>query len=482
MTASVAPRFARNSMLLSLAAMASFAFRFLRNIALAHLLTQADYGTCILLSAAIMSIQLLSDLGFDRLLIQDRSVDNHVLQSTLTTLSVGRAALSALLLFGSAPLVASALGIPAAQSAFRLLSVTALLQGFFHLDSKRLQRDHRFIPDIIVTTGGDAVEFTVAVIAAYIFRSYAVLPVVFICGALTGVALSHWVAERRYALGWDRAVALRALTFGYPLVLSGLIVLLASQADRMIIGAAVGLTSVAIYGAAMTIVSTPGVLVGRVGLSVSLPTLTEVAESADMLARRFRRVGVIATAICVAIFVPLMLIGGPVIVLVFGARYAPPPNLIWIIALGQAAALLRMLPNVTALALGDTLNLVVSNVPRVLGIVLAVIVLKFKGGVIEIAACFAIGEWAALLSALVHLAFRRRYLARGFEALMLGTAATLAVGALVAHAAVLRLPLGILASVVIVAAFAAVAWGLSPDARSVADLAMRQLLSRWRRT
>ncbi|HXC56167.1 MAG TPA: oligosaccharide flippase family protein [Rhizomicrobium sp.] len=475
MTQTVAQRFARNSALLSSAAVASFAFRFLRNIALAHLLSQADYGKCVLLSAVMASVQLLSDLGLDRMLIQNRSTDNELLQATLTALSLARAILSGLLLFALAPLLSSALGMPDALPAFRYLSLTSMLQGLFHLDSKRLQREHRFIPDIIVSVGGDAVEFSVAIAAAYIFRTYAILPAVFLCGALTGVLLSHWVAERRFAIGLNRQVAVQALQFGYPLMLSGLIVLLASQADRMVVGAAVGLQSVAIYGAAMTIISTPGILIGRVGLSISMPFLTEAAENPELFSRRFRSIGVMAVMAAVSIFVPLMLTGTKVIALVFGARYAPPTDLVWIIAMGQTGTLLRVWPNVAALALGDTRNLAISNIPRLIGIVLAVVVTHFGADLVEIAGCFALAEVVALASALGHLHWRRPGTLRGLALFLALPCLFVALGVVAARLFAGDILKECAASFVLVTAFLGTSVSLSEDARGIAERVWRQM-------
>jgi PST family polysaccharide transporter len=475
MTQTVAQRFARNSALLSSAAVASFAFRFLRNIALAHLLSQVDYGKCVLLSAVMASVQLLSDLGFDRMLIQNRSTDNELLQATLATLSLARAILSGLLLFATAPLLSNALGMPDALPAFRYLSITSMLQGLFHLDSKRLQREHRFVPDIIVSVGGDAVEFSVAVVSAYIFRTYAVLPFVFLCGALTGVFLSHWVAERKFAFRLNKEVSLQAIRFGYPLMLSGLIVLLASQADRMVIGAAVGLPSVAIYGAAMTIISTPGILVGRVGLSISMPVLTEAAERPELFSRRFRSIGVMAAMAAVSISIPLMLTGTKIIALVFGPRYAPPTDLVWIIALGQTATLLRVWPNVAALALGDTRNLAISNIPRLIGIALAVMGTHFHAGLIEIAGCFALAEVVALASALGHLQWRRPGTLHGLAIFLTLPCLFVVLGAIAARIFADDILKECVASVVLVAAFLGASVSLSEDARGITERVWRQM-------
>ena len=120
----------------------------------------------------------------------------------------------------------------------------------------------------------------------------------------------------------------------------------------------------------MTVIATQSSFVSSVVISVLLLTVSDVSDEA-VLAKRFRHAGIVVTFVAGIIYMPLMFLGQPVMTRVFGPAYNPGLELIWVIGLGQAAALVRVWPNIGALALGDTKNLVVSNVPRAVGVVLS---------------------------------------------------------------------------------------------------------------
>lgn len=406
-------RVLKGSLVVTASSLVAFALRFSRNILLAHLLTKFDYGACVALTTVVTSAQLLTDFGFDKLLVQDRSTAVDALQPVLTTLTLIRASFGCLLLLALSKPLADLFGAPNATGAFGVLALAVFVQGFGHLDLVRAQRDHQFLPLAAQNLAIAVIDFATVLAWAYAFRGYFAIPVAFITSITAGVLVSQLLATSRFSLRWDKAIVKQAWRFGSPLVLSGIIILLASQADRLLVGASLGLSVLAVYGAAMTIIATPTSFVANVVITVLLPTLSEVALNEEAFTRRFRYIGILITFIAGIIFMPVMFLGKPAITRAFGHAYNPSLELIWIIGLGQAAALVRVWPNIGALALGETKNLIVSNIPRAVGVVLALIAVHLGFGLLGIAISFAIGEVASLVSALWHLRHRRPQLLLG---------------------------------------------------------------------
>jgi len=409
----VASRVLKGSIVVTASSMITFALRFARNIILAHLLTRFDYGACVALIAVVTSAQLLTDFGFDKLLVQERSLAIETLQPVLTALSVLRAGFGGLLLLVLSKPLAVMFGAPNAIGSFALLAVGVVLQGFSHLDLVRVQRSHQFAPLAWQNLVVSVVDFVVVLTWAYLFRGFLAVPIAFVASTVAGILVSQLLAEERFCLRWDTTVVRRAWTFGSPLVLSGIVILLASQADRLLVGASLGLPVLAVYGAAMTIIATPTSFVSNIVITVLLPTLSEVISNEAAFAKRFKYVGIVITFVAGIIFMPVMFLGKPVITRVFGPAYSPEFELIWVIVLGQAAALLRVWPNIGALALGDTRNLIVSNIPRAIGVVFALAAIHLGFGLMGIAVSFAFGEVISLASALWHLRHRRPHLLLG---------------------------------------------------------------------
>jgi O-antigen/teichoic acid export membrane protein len=408
-----ASRILKGSVVVTASSIIIFALRFARNIILAHILIKFDYGACVALTTVVTSAQLLTDFGFDKMLIQERSAPIDRLQPVLTALNIVRATFTGLLLLALARPLSDMFGAPNAMGAFALLALGVFLQGLFHLDLIRVQRDHQFAPIAYQNLTVALVDFVVVLVWAYLFHGYFAVPVAYMASTAGGLIVSQLLAERRLSVRWNADIVKRAWQFGSPLVLSGIIILLASQADRILVGASLGLPMLAVYGAAMTIIATPTSFVSNVAITVLLPALSEAASDDVQFTQRFRYVGIIVTFIAGMIFMPVMFLGKPVIARAFGVAYSPSLELVWIIGLGQAAALVRVWPNLGALALGETKNLIVSNIPRAIGVAIALLATHLNLGLLGIAVSFAFGEVVSLVSALWHLRHRRPQLLLG---------------------------------------------------------------------
>jgi O-antigen/teichoic acid export membrane protein len=472
----IASRVLKGSIVVTASSLIVFALRFFRNIILAHLLTKFDYGACVALTTVVTSAQLLTDFGFDKLLVQDRSVAVGALQPVLTSLTVLRAVFGALLLLALSKPLAILFGAPNVTGAFALLAIGVVVQGFAHLDIIRVQRLHQFLPFAWQNLGIAVMDFVAVLAWAYVFRSYFAVPIAFIASTAVGLVISQLLAHSKFSLRWDKAIVKQAWRFGSPLVLSGIVILLASQADRLLVGASLGLPVLAVYGAAMTIIATPTSFVSNVAITVLLPTLSEVASDEAAFTKRFRYIGIIIMLIAGIIFMPVMFLGKPAITRAFGASYDPDLELVWIIALGQVAALLRVWPNIGALALGETKNLIVSNIPRAIGIVLALLAIHFHFGLLGIAISFAIGEVTSLVSALWHLRHRRPQLFLGSFLLFSILYTGILLAAETSYRVEGHLVAGVAASFAFNCILGLVFVIMSAESRSVMKAAMRRLI------
>ncbi len=93
----------------------------------------------------------------------------------------------------------------------------------------------------------------------------------------------------------------------------------------------------------------------------------------------------------------MVLAGGPLVTLIFGAKYTDSGALTAWLGLAQALRLLRGIPTVGAMAKGDSQNLMFSNFLRLSGTALAFLLAMAGGSLATIASCAAIGEAAALV-------------------------------------------------------------------------------------
>ena len=194
---------------------------FLRNALLGHWLAKGDFGIAATLTLTLTLIEILSDLGADRLIVQDRDGEDERLMATAHVLLVARGLLLAIGLYAGAGAVAHFFGVPQAAWAFQAVALAPLLKGAMHLDLRRRQRRLDNRPYIAVEAVPQVLALAATPVALWLAPGYAAVVWLALGQAAAAVVLSHLLAERRYRLGVDREFALRLVSFGWPILLSG---------------------------------------------------------------------------------------------------------------------------------------------------------------------------------------------------------------------------------------------------------------------
>jgi len=405
-------RLLRGGMVLSGGSALSQVLSLVRNLIVARLVTPEDFGVAVTFAVTLSILEAAFAHGFEKLLIQDSEGEDETLQSMLQTILVGRGFLVAALIFFSASWIAHLFSIPDATFAYQLLALVPLIRGFAHLDVKRVQRELRFAPDLGVQLLSQLVGVVVAASYAWVSGNYWAMLWGILAQVTVQTVLTHVVAVRRFRLGWRQEYTRRVLGFSWPLMLNGLVLILSSQGDRLLVGARLSVADLAIYSAAAMLLTAGLMFLAKVAGELSLPWLSAVKHDKDRYLRRHSVVGAAVATASVAVFGPLAVIGMDITRLIFGARYGGPDALVAWLALAMGLRFFRVWPIVTAMSFGDTRNLMVSNLVRGLGVFGAYFLIISGAGLVGVAAAAAIAEGLATFVAF----FRLRRVARGMLA------------------------------------------------------------------
>ncbi len=381
---------------------------FVRNIIVARLISPENFGIAATFAITVSLLEMISDLAADKLLIQARDGDGDDLQATAQLWQFTRGVVSAALIAAMAWPMARLFKVPQAQWAFYWLALVPLLRGCVHLDIKRLQRHMRFGPQVLTEVGSQALITAAAWPLAFWLRDYAAMLWLLIAqtGALT--VLSHVLAERRYRWRYDREQASRLLSFGWPLLINGILMVAIFQGDRLVVGSMYSMRELGIYSAALTLAMAPSMLAGGIVTSILLPTLSAAQDDRPLFLRRY--------ALCVEL---LALLGGSLAIVflclgplllgkLFGQSYAAGGTWLVLLGIAQSARLLRLGPTAAALALGDTQNSMWANVWRLGGLAAALVLGLEHSALIWIPIASLAGELLGLGAALSRLARRHQ--------------------------------------------------------------------------
>jgi acetyltransferase-like isoleucine patch superfamily enzyme/O-antigen/teichoic acid export membrane protein len=383
------------------------AFRLVRNLIIARLLTKADYGIASTFALTVTMLEMITNLSVDRIIVQAEGGDAPIFQSTAHFLQAIRGLAMAAFLFVLAWPITRLFGIPEARWAFYWLAVIPLLKGFAHADVNRFEREMVMWPKV-ATEVVPQVLITLAAwpLAAWL-KDYSALLWLLIASTALSTAGTHVFAKRPYRMTFSASHIRDMLAFAWPLLLNGVLMFAILQGDRYIVGAAYSMEALAVYSVAVTLVMAFQGILYKTSNTLMLPVLAK----AQNCPHRFQALYELCSqtqAFSAALFAAILILIAPRMVpMLYGDKYADAGRIVAWFAAAQAFQLVRVGPALAAMAKGDTRCLLVSNILRSSSVVVALAAGLMHADLVWIAVAGVLGEFPAILIAVVWLSRRQ---------------------------------------------------------------------------
>ncbi len=433
------------------------AMAFVRNAMLGHMLAKGDFGIAAILTLLLQLLDSLTDLGVDRLIVQAKDGDDARFVATNHTALVMRGVLIGTLLFFTSGAIADFFAVPDAAAAIAAIALVPLLKGFQHLDARRAQRRLNSRPFVWIEVAPQAVALALTWPVVKYVPDFQAVVWLSLAQAVTALAVSHAVAERRYELAFDTAILKRLIDFGWPIWLSAFPLVAVYHGDRIVIGRLLGVEELAGYSAAFLLAMVPGLIAGKVGQSLMLPVFAAARDDAAKLKRQFAALSEV-TAVAAAIYLATaILAGGDLLRIAFGPNYAGLGAVMAWLAAMWAVRMLQAVPGMLLLAAGETKPFLIAGLIRSLALIPATGVALMGYGLEAVAAMGLLGEVASLAYVTVRMnaeapGLSRIFAQRALFLLPAGLVAGIALsvtsqgaGAILVHAVALTLVLGAIA-------------------------------------
>lgn len=393
------------TLLLSGGRLAERGLQFLRNMIVARLVSPEDFGIAALFVLTVNFLEMISNLAVDTLLIQSPDGDNPRFQQTSQFIVAVRGLGISLILFFFATPMAQLFNIPKASWAFRFLALVPFIRGLAHQDISRLQRSMNFRPLLLADISSQFVSVLLAWPIASRLGNYSALLYLLLLQNLTRVVFSHLFSERPYRWGWDPVYARAILSFGWPLLINGILFFLIMQGDRFVIGAADSLfsretyskTQLGYYSAAFLLAST--VIDGIVSIlsPVMLPLLSRVQDDNKIFQEKSRLCVSLSALIVCILGIYFIIAGGWLLIIVYGKQYEDGVSLMAWLGVSFSLRLFRISFSTIALSKGDSPIMTITNSFRVVSFLLAFLVAAYGLPIVWIAASALIGELLAII-------------------------------------------------------------------------------------
>ncbi|MEZ5898161.1 MAG: oligosaccharide flippase family protein [Hyphomicrobiaceae bacterium] len=376
---------------------------FARNAILGHTLSPRDFGIAASITLLLQLLEMLSDVGHDRLIVQAADGDRDDFVATTHAILLARGMTLALLLYVISPYAAAFFAVPEAQGAFALIALVPLIKGLMHMDCRRAQRRLDNRPQLLVEVAPQALALAATLPVLKLYPGFEAVVVLSLIQASSSVVVARLLARTPYRLAFCEDVVKRLLRFGWPIMLSALPLIAVYQGDRAIVGHLAGIEALAAYSAAFMITMVPGLVAARAGHALMLPVFASVLRQKDQLQRSFATMAE-ATTILASVYLGVFIIaGGSLLTLAFGPSYQGLNTVVTWLAGMWAMRMLQAVPGMALMAAGDTRPFLIAGLIRASVLPFVFYCAAHGASLSEIAAIGCVGETLSLLYVTLRL-------------------------------------------------------------------------------
>jgi PST family polysaccharide transporter len=323
---------------------ANFALRLGSLMILGRLLDPTDFGLVGMVTAVIGVLDLFKDFGLSTATVQRDKITGEQLSTLFwinLAVGVGLAALS----MAMAPFIGSFYNEP------RLVGVTYVLAAGFVFNaagvqhSAILQRELRFTASAVVETVTLLLSTTIGVVMALMEFGYWALVVMGVSNPILSTAL-YWLTTRWIPGKPVRGVGIRSMMrFGGTMTLNSLVVYVAYNLEKVLLGRFWGAAAIGLYGRAYQIINIPTQNLNSAIGGVAFSTLSRVQNDPIRFRSYFLKGYSLVLAITLPVTAACALFADDLILVVLGSKWT------------AAAPIFRLLaPSIAVFALINPLS------------------------------------------------------------------------------------------------------------------------------
>jgi len=294
---------------------------FVSGIILARLLTPHDYGCIGMLAIFMVIAEAFVDGGFGSALIQKKNPTQED-YSTIFFWNLGMAALMYVVLYFSAPAIASFYDMPVLCDVLRVQGVVLFIFAFNLVQRNLLRKKMNFKVLGIVTIATSIISLTVTILMAC--HGYGVWSLV-AQNILVGFipALVFWFYIRwRPQMIFSLKSFKELFGFGFFMFLTNLLNRFERQIQGLLIGKVYDASTMGFYSKAHAVERLSSTSISQVMGQVTYPLYAELQDDRAALINAIRRVTITLSYVTFPLMFILMLCAKPIFIILYSERWA----------------------------------------------------------------------------------------------------------------------------------------------------------------
>ena len=294
--------------------------QFIITLVIARFLTPSDYGVIGMLGVFLSLASVFVDCGFINALIrkQDRSQEDC---STVFFFNIGIAALSYIILFFIAPLVAAFYNMPVLKSVLRVLSLIIIINSFSAVQATLLTSQLDFKSQTHISIISIVISGLIAIVLAINGVTYWTLVIQGLVSSSISTFLYWRYSPWRPSLVFSRQSFKEMFSFGSKLLASSLIDSIYNNIYSIIIGKVYSTSTLGNYSRAESYANFPSISLTGILQRVTYPLLCKMQASEGQLAYTYRKILKLSAFVIFPLMMGLSALARPFVVIIIGHQW-----------------------------------------------------------------------------------------------------------------------------------------------------------------
>ncbi len=353
--------------------------QFFSGIILARLLTPHDYGCIGMLMIFITISEAFIDGGFGSALIQKKRPTQED-YSTIFFWNLGVATVLYVILYFTAPLVASFYKIPLLSSVLRVQGIILFIYAFNIVQRNQLQKKLNFkVLSIVTITTAIISLFTTIVLAYHGFGVWA-LVTQYILTALIPALVFWFYIKWRPKMTFSSKSFRELFNFGLYMFLTNLLNQFGQQVQGLLIGRFYNPNTMGLYSKANATERLASSSIAQVMTQVTYPLYAEVQDDKKRLAGIIKQLTITLSFLTFPLMFILLLCAKPIFIILYSERWLDSVPYFQVLCIAGLAYCLQSVNYQSISAIGKSKALFVGTfIKRAMGIAFVVTGLLVAG-------------------------------------------------------------------------------------------------------
>ena len=353
--------------------------QFVSGIILARLLTPYDYGCIGMLMIFMLLAESFIDGGFGSALIQKKN-PTQTDYSTIFFWNMGLSGVLYIVLFLSAPFIASFYDIPLLSDVLRVQGLVLFIFAFNIVQSNQLRKKLNFKVLSIVTILTSVIALTVTIMMAYHgFGVWALVAQNILTAAIPALIFWFYVRWRpQWVFSWKSFREL--FSFGFYMFLTSMLNQFGQQIQGLLIGRFYNAATMGYYSKANATERLASTSISKVMSQVTYPLYAEMQDDKTALGDIIRKITLTLSYVTFPLMFILLLCAKPLFILLYSDRWADSVPYFQVLCIAGLAYSLQSVNYQSVAAIGKSRTMFIwTFVKRSVGIVLVVAGLLLDG-------------------------------------------------------------------------------------------------------